>query len=439
MQRKQSNAIFHRQTPERKPVKIDDTFLSISKVLFFSMLAFYFVLHLEYHQNKILLKTTDFRPYTINNADFFDLYLSIPPFYDGYEIKHVHEVLDSTERAKRHMVLKRNVKYLKRFRETSRTFVLDTDYLKINNVLVNGLCIFGRNDSLISLKGVDNPRPEYPIHVLREADSVIALTHFPISFSSPFYNIYFSILIIPMDVIKRSNLIIPATNKNATREIYNIVFGFKDIIELKPNEYVLARELHTVINPTPGITHYATAAHNFSVLYRTKFNLTEIKPTDYALVNREPRYARHIKNFDEVCNAFREKLPQYDWKIVPDIFSTMLEAARTWAKFVVVMTTTGSNLVRCIAMAPNTAILCIFGNRYDWEVIALTQVFDLFIYILPIPNMLHFNPTTKNILDPELAVHVMRETIYATQHGRWSNETLQENAGYARKYKEYPN
>ena len=413
--------------------------IRIIPILFLGTSLVYYKTEQNEYQQKVMIQTTSFQPYIISDPNFYTLYREIPSFFDDYEIHHVHEELDSSERAKRYLVSMKDLKYVTKFKETSRTFILDTDYLLARNVIVTGYSVFGRRDVFISLKGVDNPNPGFPVRVTRELDSVIALTHFPISFSSCFYNVFFAILVIPMDVIKRSNLIVPVTSYPFIREIYDTVFGYKELIMLDYSEYLQVKELHTVINPTPGISHYSTPAHNFSILYREKFNLTKIKATEHVLINREKQYARHLKNFDELVAYVRENIPEYKWTVMQDKFSTMLEAGKEWAKIKVLLTPTGSNLVRCIAMSPGTAILCIFANRYDWEVIAITQVFDLFLYVLPIPAMRHYVKTTRNILDPERAVKALRSVCYASENGRWSDLDLKENFRMFRKFKPFPN
>ena len=384
------------------------------------------------------LSTYTFVKKTFNDKSFFLFSHEIPDNFGSYSITKVKEELNSSERLKRYMIYQKNVRFLPRTIETSRTFKLETEYLHAFDIIVSGLGIFGRNRTLISVRGVDTPDLSVPVKIINHVESAIALAHYHMTFSMPFYNIFFPISVIPQDAIKRSVLIIPKSHMKFCEEIYKICYGYNQVISLDHNEYIHCNEFHTVIHPTPGISHYATTAYNFSLLYRKKFNLTSIIPNQYALCNRVSKYARHIRNFDEIVDAVKGNLSNYQWNVLEDEYKTMIESAKVWATIKVILAPTGSNLVRCIAMAPNTAMCCIFGDRYDWEVVAITQVFEIFIYVLPVPDMAHFSAETKNIIDPSLVVHVLNDTVYAAENKKWKESTIIENEGMSRSYKPFP-
>lgn len=388
--------------------------------------------------HSLQLEGSVFVPFKIDSLDYFYVFDQVPRNFGNYEIKKIDEKLESSERKRKYMIFTKFYGILPKAVETSRTFKFKTEYLCVKNVIVSGLCIFGRGHILISVKGINTPDVLYPVNVLRHVHSAIVLCHYRMTFGCPYFNFFFIINAFPDDVIRESVVVFPKSNMTFAEEIYNTCYGYQEVIQLDENEYIQADVLHTVIHPTPGISHFATGCYNFSLLFRRKFKLTSIIPTEYALCNRDSKYARHINNFNDVVEAVRSKLSSHKWMVLNDEFNTTLEAAKAWARIKVILAPTGSNMVKCIAMAPCTAICCLFGNRFDWEVVAITQAKNIFIYVFPVPGMSHYEKESENLVDLDLVVHVLNDTVYAAENGKWKGSTIEENDDMRRSYELYP-
>ena len=373
----------------------------------------------------------------------FTIHTSIPNNFANYQVSNIDEMLENSTRMKKFQIYAPGVKYLPKNRhplaETSYTFNLKTKHLHVYDVFVSGYCAFGRGKNMITLNdGVDLVRLSFPIHIVGNVSQAIALAHTPLYISRLFYNFMFVIFSLPEPVIQSSVFIVPDESyEKHAKPLFEIVFPGKQILPLRKNEFVNVEEFHTVFCPSAGIQHYSFSLLKCSQIIKEKFNLTSIQPSFYGYSNRKLGYARVIANFDSLVKEILRKYPDYNWINVPDHFDNFSKSFKIWASLKVIFAATGSNLIPLIAMKEESGLCIVGSDRLDWEVVALTQVCNLFLYYVGYPGIPHFDRSPKTI-DINVALETLGDVIYAVNNGHWSSKTIELNKGFQRKFVPYP-
>ena len=365
-------------------------------------------------------------------------YRYLPCEFTNYTVRRIDEYLENTTRIDKFKLhMKSRFILNSKPMESSFTYHFLTDYIIANDVYVSGYAIFGRDSMFISLPGQDLSPEVLPPLVVKDVDVAIALSHHPITWSSPFYNFLFIILAMPQEIIDKATIIIPSTSKPLFDELFMSIFGNNEILRLDENEYAYVKEFHTIVNPTCGISHYATGAYNMSKLIKDRFNLNNNIPSTYALSNRKKGLARSVKNWKSLVKSVRLNYPQYNWKEIDDDISNFTVNAKEWSYVKVILTATGSNLILSIFMHENTGVCCLSGRRFDWEVVSLCQVFNIYLYYVPILFMTHYGKSQTRVYIPKV-INALGETIYAVEHNGWSGKVISENKKLKREFIKLP-
>ena len=370
----------------------------------------------------------------------FRVHYKIPKDFKDYELSIIDKTMNSTENLKKFLFYAHGEKYINGILlcETLYTFRFRTTRIHAKNVFVSGFSVFGRGKELLSLYTHDKPPIEFPIIIKGRTDIAIALTHYPLTHSSPFYNYLFVVYAIPDSIVNIANIIIPSKSIKQVDYLFNILFPNSDIIRLSQREYIYVDNFYTVFNPAAGIQHYSFGILDCAKRIKNKFNLTKYSAHLYACSNRGARYSRHIQNFDEIFNQIKTSFSIYKWYYLIDDIFNYSQRFKEWSQIKILLAPTGSNLVLSFLMQEETGICLISGNRFDWEVVAITQVSNIFLFYVPFKNIKHFSPGAKNILNINIVLETLSDTIYAVENKKWKEETVKQNKNFKRCYMKLP-
>ena len=416
-------------------------FLSL---IFIFISFFYFILFLNFKLTEFCnIKWIIQHGYNYAEIQNYTIHKSIPRNFPNYELNFIEKWLANNTRYGKYLLYQptSNFLYINCFKltETIYSFCFKTTHVNAKDVIVSGYNIFGRGPDLIKIVGQDNPPLQFPINIVGYVHTAIGLTHSPVVISSLFYNTLFPLYAIPEDVIQRSTVILPnkPDDNSHVNRFFKIFFPQTNLLFLSESEFVEVHDFHTVIDPPPGIQHYAHGILFIVDIIKNRLNLKKIEPFIYGYSNRNPQYGRSIDNFLELTEAIEKKYPSYTWKFITDRYDNFVESFKQWYCLKLILTIVGSNAIPVIMMQEGTGVFYLSLGRYDWECIALTTACNLWCYYVPIQELPHntFYPVRADV---PFIVDLLEDLIYAVNNQKWTKRALEVNKGFVRNFTTNP-
>lgn len=308
--------------------------------------------------------------------------------------------------------------------EKKNVFEINCELAIFMEVYVTSKCLIGRSRSFIDLSRKETKMKEH-MEVNFNRSRAIAFARSKLKYGDIFYNYLFPLMLVPTNIVQSSTLIIPFSTNSAFYEIVKTFISPQPrILKLKRMQMAHVNHLVTIIN-TAHDSNYFIAARDFSKLIKKKLNLTKVKPTAYALSNRETMFNKTISNFMELKKEIQEAYPDFKWIIIPDLIQGIAAAFKTWATIKVLFAMLGSNLIKMLAMSPGTSICCISVNTIDWRPLAIAQMCNIFIYTIAIP----INNESQKFIDVnhELVIRSLESSIYAAKNQKFPRKVINQN------------
>jgi hypothetical protein len=295
----------------------------------------------------------------------------------------------------------------------SKYYVLKDAYVN----RVGGVVI---NSTFYQVPGPNAQTSAYPGIVIGCYNSVISLgTRFSSMFGHWMKDTLSPLFLLPEDVISNSMIVVTG-NPSYALETLNVlgIDTNKTIILPRLSDYVFAKELHIIAGEKAFLCHFGAPLYNLSLRFRRAMNLSNEKPTKYAMFNRPANKFRSISNFDQLVEAVIIEFPQKNWEVWPETFPSIIEAGRNWNAAAFVYSPTGSNIDNALFMQPGSAICTPCANWYDFAVVSLGQVIGLWHVIYAIEDWEHFGDCS-NPVDIEQSLEMIYRAIYAAENQRW--------------------
>ena len=301
-------------------------------------------------------------------------------------------------------------------------------YLHVREVYVSKDCIFGDSHIFVDLsKKLSKIKKSSLIGkdfeiIKNDLNNSIALTHKErMTYPDIFLDFMFPLMLIPEKLWNQSTFIVPFSTNPFLYQIAQIISPNISIIRLKKNQFVYTHNLMTIIDPIPSSSSsFVLCGSKYSKFIRNKLNLTQIKPTDYSLCNRNSRYNKTISNFNQIFIELNNSYPELKWKIIDDVYNSFQTTAKVWASLKVLFTVSGKNLVKMIAMQEKTAICVVSSDKFNYEMAALSQVLNIVYFCYFDDN---FKENQKHVeLDINNAIQAIDSTIYVYKHKKWRNK-----------------
>ena len=390
-----------------------------------------FIMDISIKPNSII-----FEPYRIHDR--------IPDNFSGYELNIIDEWLDQKSRLGKLLVYQPTKSSLTqnkiKLHESIYSFNFKTTHLNVKDVIVSGYAVFGRNNDLISINTVDKSPIVFPLEILEGSyDTAIALTHYILGMSAIFNNFMWPLYAIPMNIINRSVFIIPYSSfVEINKNFFNLFFPNNKIIVLDSQQFVFVKDFHTVIDPAPGIQHYAHGIIHWVKYMKKVLNISNIKSDYFGYSNRNIKYGRSIKNFDNLVQLIENTFIGKKWILVSDDYQNFSSAFKVYSSLKVILTIVGSNALPIVFMNEGSGVFFVSTMRYDWECVAYTTAVDLWCYYYAVPKFLHFNNKIPIDVDTNLIVDLLGDLIYAVENKKWPEKALDINKNFERKFTEFP-
>jgi hypothetical protein len=242
-------------------------------------------------------------------------------------------------------------------------------------------------------------------------------------YSHWFYDFLSPLTMFPQEIIDKSVYVVSRHRLLCEESL--AIFGIKpeQIISVKNNEWVFAKNAYIARDPLPHNSHFGTAMRNLSIKFHKYFHLNQIKATKYCLSNRKASYRRHIHNF-EVVETVRKEYPSINFEVVDDETKHLIDTAKTWASAKLMFMPTGSNFVKNIFMHEGSVCIVALSQDTQDQTIAYSSgshgVHVLYFVVRGMRH--HVYSDNKNTCDPLLAVRCIGLGIYCAKNGHWSND-----------------
>ena len=253
------------------------------------------------------------------------------------------------------------------------------------------------------------------------ADKALILGHYfcRYNFGHIIHDYMVPLAYFPDDIVENV-YIISQSNENYTMEFFK-VFGIREnqIILLPKDAWVKCNTLYVIDRPSPTLAYYGYGARRFHALCVSYFNLTDIKPMRYALINRNS-LTRRIKNFKEIIEQCNLIYPEYNWTEMNDYYETLRETACVWATFKVAFMPTGSNVAKVYFMHPKTVICVGEANIVDYSPMKDAAAIDVFSRWFCFPSMEHRQEVKEGWeVNVSLVIENIKYALYASKYQNW--------------------
>ena len=253
------------------------------------------------------------------------------------------------------------------------------------------------------------------------ADKALILGHYycRYNFGHIIHDYMVPLAYFPDDIVENVYLISQCM-ENVSMEFFK-VFGIREnqIIPLPRNCWVKCNTLYVIDRPSPTLAYYGVAARRFHALCVTYFNLTDIKPMRYVLINRN-RLTRRIKNFKDIFDQCNLLYPEYNWTEMDDYFETLRETACVWATFKFAFMPTGSNVAKVFFMHPKTVICVGEANIIDYSPMKDAAAIEIFNRWFCFPSMEHNRKVKEGWeVNVSLVLENIKYALYACKYQNW--------------------
>ena len=234
-----------------------------------------------------------------------------------------------------------------------------------------------------------------------------------------FYDILSPLTMVPDNIIKNSNIIVPLASKKLVKDLLIPVFEINEnqIVYIKKYMWVFCAKLYTAINPIALCNHYCKLMSILSNKIRKAFKIQNVNPTKYYFSNR-PKRPRYISNFFEIFQQTQSQFPKYNLEYIDDPLSIQ-EIALTWANAKFIFMPGGSNFAKNLFMKENSIIVMAIGNFIEYPS-ALTAaahgVFSLYCFVSGMKHKL-YQPHLK--IELNLVIRTCEIAFNCIENGYW--------------------
>ncbi|EAY10490.1 hypothetical protein TVAG_484010 [Trichomonas vaginalis G3] len=298
--------------------------------------------------------------------------------------------------------------------------VVNSTYYVLRNAYVNRIGAIIIDGIWYQLPYRNHQIGAIPGECIGHYDRVISLSNrFGLMFGHWMKDALSPLIMLPQEVFDNAYLVISGHPTWCLDSLKLLGFNTSHTIILpKFSDYIFAKELHTFVGNRSFLCHLGQSLINLSNLFKQKANLEEKPPYRYVFLNRPAKGNRHISNFKEIVNTAKETFPEINWEVWPDKFNTMLQAIRSWNQVKFIFTPTGSNLDNAIFMQPKSAVCTPFADWYDYPVVSICQIFELYHIVFYANGWDHFGDCTAQ-LDVNKCMNMIARGLYVLSHHNW--------------------
>ena len=206
-----------------------------------------------------------------------------------------------------------------------------------------------------------------------------------------FIDLWGTLFFIP-SIIRERSYIIGAESPSYYNEALKLIgFREKQIISIKTDEWIFAKQFHTVAFPRAYVNHYGPMYQWMYDIVNKKLDLDKIKPYRYCLMNRQ-HMPRVFIQWESFVNYTRNTYPSIKWTEIPDRESNMTSTAKLYASIKLIFCSVGSSCMKCIFMKENTVVLAGITDVVEWGTLTIAMNRKIFLYFWRIPDRSHFSP-----------------------------------------------
>lgn len=237
------------------------------------------------------------------------------------------------------------------------------------------------------------------------------------------------LIMVPRDIIEKSVILLQ--NDAQIRQLVEIleVMGVNSSLEsIHPYEYVYARNLYTILpiwydgdgEVFPNGLHHAFSfpfMWEYAEMVRNYFNVSNVVPFQYAVMNRPLGANRHIKNIDKVVKALSKQHPKKVFELVPSLYPTLGDTVRAAVIRKWVWCTVGSNVMNLIYMVPNTAVCLLMFDVYDPQSFGVLSSRGIWVVCYYDPRWNHFRKKPI-VVDVNFTSYQVNRSFYMLENQR---------------------
>lgn len=306
-----------------------------------------------------------------------------------------------------------------RYRYTYNT--MDCYFSIYKNCYVTGCGVLSNGTHFISPPHDNGPeliRPLLEGPIVEHLEYACVFGHWYMSFGHFICDYLFPLLAAPKDFVEKSLLIIcKPIHVNVYEYICALNLQHKAVI-LRKNEWAFVEHLMIATNPRPHLLHFGPSPQILADKLRKLFNVDQIEPTRYVLVNRKS--GRSFGNYDQIFKAIKKNFPAYNWEKLFDSDMNISEIAILYSSFKFMGTMAGSNVYKAIFMKSHTSVVIFGTSAYDHAVYLFLSARDIKNTIFVNPDFNHHPPwKTYYHISLEKVIPAFKVAIYMHENGRW--------------------
>ncbi|EAY16893.1 hypothetical protein TVAG_150440 [Trichomonas vaginalis G3] len=231
--------------------------------------------------------------------------------------------------------------------------------------------------------------------------------HFMHDFLSP-------LMLMPKDFLEEGVLIIPEGCRKFGEE-YLVAVGVYKYIYIEKSEWVHAQKLAVAVDPRPHNSHFGLPIQMLIDKLKDCFDIKDIVPTRYVLMNRKKSYDRYIENFDEVVKKVKEQITDINFEVLEDPKGSIADYSKIFPSIKFLFSPKGSNCIKSLFMSPGTVVTIAAADMFDYSVVSFILSLDI--------KLVYFTNPGSNYdcfdCDIDLTIDAIKAGVYCLKNGKW--------------------
>ena len=232
-----------------------------------------------------------------------------------------------------------------------------------------------------------------------------------------------ALLCIPQDIVNKSMIMVNFDRKGA--EDWLSLFDISPSRIVVEDRWVHADNLYLYYQREPILASNIYSFQKVIVHLRKRLKVENIKATKYYIINKPPKKARYILNFDHLCKVVKQRFNQFDWNIEIAGYSNITKTSLLFAETKVLVSPSGSILMNSIFMKRNytCGIIAINSLDIDYPNFGLGITIEIWQIMVKSFGFNHFSQIRCNI---QKCITAITRVLYALEHQKWPKGTFKD-------------
>ena len=242
------------------------------------------------------------------------------------------------------------------------------DFVYIKNIIIGLDCFYDREGNYYNYRNMPtNPEPIDEIRINCVFNEAVWCCYIYRGFGHFIHDHMASLIFIP-DWVWGKHPILITKIPEETAQLYLKILNLEkfniNLYRMYKHEFIFCNNMYFA-HSLERSTGFSYETYNkLRNKFLTYFKTTEIIPTDYNCMNKEPNRRRHIHNLGQLIDSLNN-ITNKTWSLIPNKYSDVSKVAKIFASTKLLVLPQGAITFNMFYMHPNTGMLILMSDTLD--------------------------------------------------------------------------